>query len=577
MNLAELRTLCARPLTGEAFRSTAGARRTPAVDILCCLALALVTLGAFYPCLTAGFVYDDFDVVVDNPLVNGSEASLRSLFLRPFPHAANSYHVYRPLTVLSYRLNAGGGPPDAPAFHAVNLALHLGVSLLLFVFLRRAFAPPIPAFIAALLFAVMPGHAEAALWVSGRGDLLMAVATLLGFLAVSRLPRRWPPALPTLLALLGLYLAALLCKEPAVSFPGLVIVAGALGAPEGGRYWGRGRRAWAALAAFAVPLLVYGALRVGAMHDLRVIETPAMRHAPLAGRLALVSRLVAAASATLVWAPNPRVIYPWPDPLRWDWQAISGVAVAALLLAVLVWGRDNTVRGGVAIAAIAFLPHLKPIGGLEFFAERYLYVPALGFAVIVAALLTRAWRRGRRVWVASLGLAWCLLLGSQTLAYASVWADEASFWEYTHRVEPGSAKALNNFGVALARAGRLSEAKAAFSALAGFPGYELSARKALLAVLTTLGETENGIRLARRLDAMKADDPDVLFLLGECELRAGARDAARITLGRLVRLAPTDGRAGELAALLGQEPARGRTAVPPLRLPGSAGSGSEIR
>ena len=68
------------------------------------------------------------------------------------------------------------------------------------------------------------------------------------------------------------------------------------------------------------------------------------------------------------------------------------------------------------------------------------------------------------MWVAALGLAWCLLLGSQTLAYASVWADEASFWGYTHRVEPGSAKALNNYGVALVRARRLPEAKAALSA-----------------------------------------------------------------------------------------------------------------
>ena len=76
---------------------------------------------------------------------------------------------------------------------------------------------------------------------------------------------------------------------------------------------------------------------------------------------------------------------------------------------------------------------------------------------------------------------------------------------------------------------------------------------------------------------MKTDDPDVLFLLGECELRAGDRDAARITLGRLARLAATDARAGGLAALLGQEPARGRTPAPPPRLPGSAGPGSEIR
>ncbi|KAK3927728.1 Protein O-mannosyl-transferase TMTC2 [Frankliniella fusca] len=131
--------------------------------------------------------------VLRNPDVTGSSPWLSAFsndfWGTPLTHSG-SHGSYRPLTVLSLRLNAllaGGALQDSPwGFHAGNVLLHVAASLLVLALGRRLLGSPWAAAVAALLFAAHPVHCEAVAGVVGRADLLCAVFSLVSLLAYLR-------------------------------------------------------------------------------------------------------------------------------------------------------------------------------------------------------------------------------------------------------------------------------------------------------------------------------------------------------------------------------------------------------
>src|ERR1700747_423900 len=166
--------------------------------------LLAVGLFVYANSLFNSFTMDDELYIFRNPQV--TQPSLKQLFQ---PNKVSA--VFRPVTfatfAANYKLNG-----DRPfAYHLLNLLLHAGVPLLLFLILREILANEprgdIIAFVAALLFAVHPLHTEAVASIVGRSEVLAA-----GFLLAARLfPLRRPP-IPTLVCFAG----AVLAKESAI-------------------------------------------------------------------------------------------------------------------------------------------------------------------------------------------------------------------------------------------------------------------------------------------------------------------------------------------------------------------------
>src|SRR6266540_1335204 len=129
--------------------------------------------------LGGGFTYDDKAIVRDNPRIR-SPGKISQIFATSYfggPRGAGT--VYRPVLLLSYAVQWWIHGRQAVAFHAVNVLLHAGATLLLAALLLRIAIPPAAAFAGALLFAVAPIHVEAVTSLVGRGEVLAAVFTLL--------------------------------------------------------------------------------------------------------------------------------------------------------------------------------------------------------------------------------------------------------------------------------------------------------------------------------------------------------------------------------------------------------------
>uniref|UniRef100_A0A7N8X8Z6 dolichyl-phosphate-mannose--protein mannosyltransferase n=1 Tax=Mastacembelus armatus TaxID=205130 RepID=A0A7N8X8Z6_9TELE len=149
--------------------------------------------------------------------------------------SSNSSHKsYRPLTVLTFRLNyllAGGLHPVG--FHVLNIILHAVISALMidvFAILIGGLAydekgrilnhAPKTSLLAALFFAAHPVHTESVAGIVGRADLLCALFFQLSFLTYwtdgnDRFSVHW------VMVSLLLCAAAMLCKEQGITVLGI--------------------------------------------------------------------------------------------------------------------------------------------------------------------------------------------------------------------------------------------------------------------------------------------------------------------------------------------------------------------
>ncbi|XP_045144405.1 protein O-mannosyl-transferase TMTC1, partial [Echinops telfairi] len=187
--------------------------------------------------LQGEFVHDDVWAILHNPDVQPDAPFGWGIFANDFwgkGMAENTSHKsYRPLCVLTFKLNIFLTGMNPFYFHAVNVILHCLVTLVLMhtcdkaVFKHRGLA-----FVTALLFAVHPIHTEAVAGIVGRADVLAGLLFLLTFLSYNRsldqcgggecFPRTTSPFF--LLLSLALGTCAMLVKETGLTVFGVCVV-----------------------------------------------------------------------------------------------------------------------------------------------------------------------------------------------------------------------------------------------------------------------------------------------------------------------------------------------------------------
>jgi hypothetical protein len=130
--------------------------------------LALVTLVIYLPVRTAGFVYDDYAYVVNNPIVQKglSWAGVRWAFTTGYSAA------WHPLTWLSLMLDCQLFGMNPGAQHVVNVLFHSANAVLLLLLLFRLTGELWPSAFVAALFAWHPLRVESVAWIVERKDVL---------------------------------------------------------------------------------------------------------------------------------------------------------------------------------------------------------------------------------------------------------------------------------------------------------------------------------------------------------------------------------------------------------------------
>jgi len=346
--------------------------------------LLFLTAVAYGPVIWAGFVWDDFPLVVDNSQV-WSFSHFRAWFGADlwaglegveFESGGQS-GFYRPLVLMSFALDhvLWGGSPAG--FHIQSLLWHLLAVGLLLRLLRSLFAPDV-ALVGAALYALHPALSEGVVWVSARNDP-MGVALLLGAV-LCVLPERLTP-----LRWVGgffLFLAALLCKESSVV--GIVLLA----ALDWAR-WGR-LRTLSRYTAFVLALLGCWALRTWAH-----VESADLDLGAGVGLLQSQGDQVLSVYFRLFFWPFDlsvgRSLEYLREPPLWS---LWGLVFGGVVCAVLIRRGGRWAFAGLGFAVVAFLPAMVAIAAKGQLGERYMTLPMVGVSLALCGALTGLPRKG---------------------------------------------------------------------------------------------------------------------------------------------------------------------------------------
>ena len=351
-------------------------------------ALLAITLAAYAPALTAGYIWDDQENVSDNVQLVSPDG-LHQIWLIP-----PSNHRYSPLAYTSFWIEYRLWGLAPWGYHLTNILLHSAAAILAWQLFAQLQVPG--AWFAAALFAVHPVEVESVAWITEQKNVLSLTLVLLSMLCylrfapvqaedrVDEIPSsaRW-----TWYALaLALFALALTAKTVVATMPAVMLMI---------YWWKRGRIRWSDVA-YLLPFLaisvamVFITLRMEA-HDIgtegKDWSLPATERLLLAGRA--------------VWFYVGKLLWPYPLAFFYPQWKLDGQAwlqylwpIAALALLVVLWFAKGSALGrGPFAAAVTFAIVLAPT--LVFFnnyfmlyayvADHFQYHASLAILALAAA------------------------------------------------------------------------------------------------------------------------------------------------------------------------------------------------
>ena len=440
-------------------------------DLLAVLALIAVTVVVFIPTVGHDWVdLDDNENFLGNPHYRG----LGLAQLRWMVTGVRMGH-WTPVTWLTHGLDYVLWGMNPTGYHLGNVLLHAVNAALVFLVARRLLGAAMPAsgvaalrmgaLAAALLFALHPLRAESVAWITERRDVLAGSFYLLTILAWLRAGtsedgrrRRW------YLLSLVLFVLGLLSKSMVVSLPLVLLVldvyplrrlnVGAWRTPAARRVL----LEKAPYVALAVAMVVITSLTFRSHMRVTALET----HPP-AARVAMVAYSLAFFPWKTAVPLDLRPMYPLPARVSLlDAPFLPAALAVAGVTLVLVAVRRRWPAGLAVWVAYAVM--LAPVSGLvhagpQLVADRFGYLPSLGFCLLFGAGVAAAARRPSLARVVPVAAAvWLVCLAALTWSQLQIWRDTNTLFTYMLEMEPDCAWCHAQYGSTLGNRGRLDAA-----------------------------------------------------------------------------------------------------------------------
>jgi len=511
--------------------------------IVVCLLLLAVTLAAYGQVIKHDFVSLDDDIyVTENYYVRAGLTSAGIVWAFSFTDSP----YWHPLTWLSHMLDCQLYGVSPSMHHLTNVVLHLANSLLLFLVLYHMTGALWRSCFVAALFALHPLNVESVAWVTERKNLLSTFFWLLTMVFYVRYSKK--PGLARYLLVVSIFALGLMAKPMLVTLPFVLLLLD---------YWPLRRfpvqqldsdtrteaanatmpvfqkTTYVSLVLEKVPLLILSVLS-SYLTSLSVQRSGILISTTLVPmKLRIANGIVSYARyiGKLIWPQDLAVFYPYPSTVPL-WHSVgAGLLLAGIsFLVIRAWRKLPY----LCIGWLWYLGTLIPAIGLvqagqwPAMADRFTYVPAIGLFVMLAwsvpHLLTK-WRYRKTGFVLAAGalLAALLLL---TWVQLHRWSNTITLFEHTLKVTANNYLAHNNLGNALARQGKLKQAKDHYvKALRIYPTFP-RAHNNLANALARQGKSEEAIVHYTKALELKPNFPKAHNNLGNVLARQGKNQKA---------------------------------------------------
>jgi protein O-mannosyl-transferase len=387
------------------------------------LVVAAAAIVPYLPALSYQFLnWDDNTYVLANPWIRGwSSENLIHIFTKPY------FSNFLPLHLISYAVDYSLWGLNPLGYHLQSILLHALNAVLVLVVVRRMFGSAAMAFLAALLFAVHPSHVEAVAWISIRKDLLATTFALLTVYlyiqSAGAAKIQWGPYVLSVAS----FSLGLLSKVTIATLPLFLLLLDRVPTP---------RRSWRLDLASKAPYFLIGLWLVRFNALAQTTAKASYAHDPLT--FAVVKGHAMWSYLALLFGTSrgsPDYDLPlWGGDVPTALASIAGLLILPAGIWIAYHLRARASLLGLGWIWITLLPALVfPL--VTYMADRYLYLPSVGFCWLLAggivALASRAPIPRRRT-AALVGIALIPLAGflARTVQAVPVWRDSETLWTY---------------------------------------------------------------------------------------------------------------------------------------------------
>lgn len=474
-------------------------------------AILAVVLISYAPVLKSEFIFWDDDVhIFDNITIRSLDPEhLKDIFTQTV------CKIYIPLTSLSFAIEHHYFGYDPFVYHLDNLLLHLGVTAFVFAVARQMGLSMAGACAAALLFGIHPTRVESVAWATERKDVLYAffyMAALMSYVRYLEKKRLVFLVCTTLLGILSM-----LAKPMALSLPLILLLLD----------WFKERKIARREILEKVPLC----LLIAALTWITYAA-----HARVPGEKIAQSFLIWPWTFTFylrqfIFPFLSVPIYRLPQPIAFSNDEYR-LSLAVFLLFVFSVVRLRKYRWFLFAAAfyflsIFFLLRFDEVKDVNIVADRFMYLPSLGFCLLAGLGFDRLWQKRKDskwkgVYAAALGVCIVLagLMSFKTNRQCLVWRDTVSLWQHQLKYFPDEAIALNNLAAMMEEQTESQKAEAIYKEILqlkskGFNGeFSETVKQAIHRIEFIIGLFKRAIQSDPKLEDLYCNLGDLYTKIG---------------------------------------------------------------
>uniref|UniRef100_A0A0K2UVT7 dolichyl-phosphate-mannose--protein mannosyltransferase n=1 Tax=Lepeophtheirus salmonis TaxID=72036 RepID=A0A0K2UVT7_LEPSM len=427
-----------------------------------------LTALCYWNGLFCDLVFDDVSAVRDNKDLRPS-TPITNIFFNDFwgtpMSKEHSHKSYRPITVLTFRLNYLIHGVAPLGYHFVNVLLH-GIVCCLYYKLCHVFVNRKTSFISSILFSVHPVHTEAVTGVVGRAELLSSIFFILSLLLFTNSSNSRQSKTSVLFSstlFLVFVSLAVFSKEQGITVLGVAFLLEVYdfitSKKKKAYFWSR---ICLLISAGAVLLFLRFKVMGSSLPVFTTFDNPASYEGSTIRRLTW-SYLLALNSWILLC----------PDWLCCDWTMgsvplvpgfsdirnlstclffIVGGAMALLILRGLLKSsrEQRSLFAALCLIGLPFLPASNlffPVGFVV--AERVLYIPSMGFCLLIGLGYQSLLSDKNKIILKVLLISTVIVHIIKCNIRNKDWRNEYDIFKSGLKVMPTNAKLWNNVGHAL--------------------------------------------------------------------------------------------------------------------------------
>jgi len=503
------------------------------ISVLLIIILGFVVYGNS---LKGEFIWDDLNLVKNNTYIR-SWSNIPKVFTSHIGAGTlteEKYIFYRPLQMLTYMFDYSIWELNVIGYHLTGIILHIFVALAIFWFINILYDNKILSTIAALFFVIHPVHTMVVNEISARAELLYLLFLLLTFIFYIKSLRS--KNIISYIFMLTAYSLSLLSKEASLILPALLLL-----------YHYTFKEKIKAKE-FVSILCVIGAYLI--------LRTNVMGSAVISGvhNVTLFERL----PGTFVAITNYIRLLFLPFGLHKGYghplfklsnpQAISGLAILVFLLFYIFKTRktDKIIFFSISWFLISLVPVSNIYTLNAYMSENWLYLPSIGFFVVVANGLCQVLTVLNKKHLAHKLAPGTIIILTILIAFYSYltikqnnyWREPIRFYERTLKYTPKDSRILNNLGNIYKDKKEYEKAIDLYKQAIAIDGRYIGTYYNLANIYRDIEQYEKAIPLYKKIIEISPDRADAHNALGVMYIRLGRVEDSLEPFKKAVEIEP---------------------------------------